>query len=386
MGIPAYFSYIIKTYKKIVKSVNDCNEHFDSLYMDCNSIIYDVAHSIETQDADAELIIIQKVIEKIDDYILLINPSNTIFIAFDGVAPFAKMEQQRSRRYKGWYTNNILDDKTNIKWNTTNITPGTIFMNKLMSHISLFFKHREQTYKVKNIIVSTSHDPGEGEHKLFQHMRDNNSINENVIVYGLDSDLIMLSLFHRDLFKNIYIFREAPEFLKHSIQITFDPSNPNEAFLIDIDILSSSILSEMNCKFPDKHRIYDYIFLCFFLGNDFLPHFPAMNIRTHGIQVLLDIYRLYIGNKPDNFIISKKTENQQIQWNNVSKVIKEISRNEHQLLLNEYSVRDKWDSKKWKCNGDENFENLLLNSPVIYRQEERYICPTEKFWEERYYK
>ena len=126
---------------------------------------------------------------------MLVKPSNTIFIAFDGVAPFAKMEQQRNRRFKTSYLSKIL--KSNDKWNTVNITPGTKFMDKLMIEIETYFLNKENKYKVNHIIVSTSRECGEGEHKLFHHMRENTNINENVIVYGLDADLIMLSIFHK---------------------------------------------------------------------------------------------------------------------------------------------------------------------------------------------
>jgi 5'-3' exonuclease len=68
--------------------------------MDCNSIIYDSLREIECEDSNLETILIEKVIQKIVYYIEFIHPTTTVFIAFDGVAPFAKMDQQRNRRYK----------------------------------------------------------------------------------------------------------------------------------------------------------------------------------------------------------------------------------------------------------------------------------------------
>jgi len=377
MGIPSYFSYVIKNHRNIVKRLRGSNINFHNLYMDCNSIVYDVVHSLDSIDENTDDIIIKMVLEKIDKYIFTVRPSNTIFIAFDGVAPFAKMEQQRTRRFKSWFMNKALNQ--NDKWNTAKITPGTEFMKKLTEKLKIHFEYQQTKYGVKNLLLSSSNEAGEGEHKLYSHMRKNADIKSNTIVYGLDSDLIMLSIFHRELFQNIYIFREAPEFLKSSIPIVYEEKN--EPFLLDIDYLIRSILAEMNCKNFDNHRIYDYVFLCFFLGNDFLPHFPALNIRTHGITILLEIYRMFIGNLPEVFFISR---NKEIKWGVVHNFITHIAKNEHQLLIEEYFVREKWDSKKW--NKDVEMEELLLNAPVIYREVEKYICPYEKFWQERYYK
>jgi 5'-3' exonuclease len=355
---------------------------FDNLYMDCNSIIYDIVHALEKDDTVYENIekqIICMVVDRINEYINIIKPSNTIYIAFDGVAPFAKMEQQRSRRYKSFFVNNILNKKT--KWDTANITPGTDFMNTMSKVLNSYYQSNKSDFNVKNIIISASDEIGEGEHKLFSHMRQNPDMNQNTAVYGLDSDLIMLSIFHKEYFNNIYIFREAPEFLKSSIPIVFDKNRVNEPFLVDVDYLIKSILAEMDCNAYDPHRIYDYVFLCFFLGNDFLPHFPAMNIRTHGITILLELYRMYVGNLNNVYFISKEKK---IKWNVVYNFIKHVSKNEHQLLLEEYDVREKWDTRYWKKDGE--MEELLMNAPVIYRGEEKYIDPNETHWEDRYYK
>jgi 5'-3' exonuclease len=56
-----------------------------------------------------------------------VNAPN-VFVAFDGVAPLAKMKQQKQRRYKSYLLRTLLKKKT---WNTNAITPGTPFMNDL---------------------------------------------------------------------------------------------------------------------------------------------------------------------------------------------------------------------------------------------------------------
>lgn len=402
MGIPSYFSYIIKNYSNIIRNLGYFKNYsmfsFQHLYMDCNSIIYDAVRSTEAEyienhkdvfkndsTIEFESDVIKQVINNVDAYIRTIQPTNTAFIAFDGVAPFAKMEQQRTRRYKSHYMSTInfdTSDSSNKKWNTSAITPGTKFMEKLSIAMENSFRGMELRYKVKNIIVSCSNEHGEGEHKLFEHCRLKSTVRDNVAVYGLDADLIMLSIFHCKYAKNIYVFREAPEFLKSSIPIKVR-GEKNEPYFLDISLLSNGIMEEMKCKYPDKHRINDYIFLCFFLGNDFLPHFPAMNIRTHGIQALLDIYRLQIGNYPDRFFISMSGE---IVWKNVGIFVNEIAKNEHEFLMNEYFVRNKWDKKYFPDKTPKEREELLTNVPVIFRSEEKYICPEEPMWESRYYK
>ena len=401
MGIPSYFSHIIRTYSNIVRNLRffktQPSFQFDHLFMDCNSIVYDAVHSFDTQvnsglissDADLDTLIINYVIRKIDEYISIIQPTKTIYIAFDGVAPFAKMDQQRTRRYKSNFMSNIhfgtdAESSAKFAWNTSAITPGTAFMDKLTNNINYYFKNSEPNYKVTAVITSCANDPGEGEHKLYHYIRSNNLINDNIAVYGLDSDLIMLSIFHLDYCNNIYIFREAPEFLKNSIPIESRGDNDKEPHFLDIRLLSTSILSTMNCEDQCPDRIHDYVFICFLLGNDFLPHFPAMNIRTHGINVLLDMYRFYIGNHPDRFLVSCKTG--KIYWKNLSLLINEISKKEHEFLTNEYFVRDKLDHRKFPETTPAEKEQAFVNAPILYRQDEKYICPSENNWEDRYYK
>ena len=102
MGVPSYFTFIVKNHSNIIKKISSNTIQVNNLYLDCNSIIYDAVHNIDfTKLIETDMItIIRAVCVKIEEYINLLKPDNTIYIAFDGVAPFAKLEQQRSRRYK----------------------------------------------------------------------------------------------------------------------------------------------------------------------------------------------------------------------------------------------------------------------------------------------
>lgn len=422
MGIPSYFSYIVKNHPKIIKRFYKNVLSVDNLYLDCNSIIYD-AYSKLTFDKLTEsvsLTIINAVIKKIEEYLEIIAPKKTVIIAFDGVAPVAKLEQQRSRRYKSWYQNNVsrsIFGKVDPDvWNTAAITPGTIFMgelNKMVSeHFSKdFWKKSEskdfwkKSELLLNIIVTGSDQPGEGEHKLFEYIRLNSEkhLKETTVIYGLDADLIMLSINHLPVCNNIYLFRETP----HFIQSINSELEPDANYFLDIPELTQTIIQYMNSSSSSSSsskedtnlaKVYDYIFLCFFLGNDFMPHFPALNIRTGGIDKMLNAYRATI--KPTEYLI---TGTNLINWNNVRKLVTYLAKLEETFIINEHKSRDNKekyskqvyngfkekeihkitpDSEKEKEEKFRQFEATPLNE----RELEKYINPYKPYWQTRYYR
>ena len=129
MGIPSYFSYIIKNYTNIIRKLPEIKSlnQIHHLMMDCNSIIYDAYRILETQHkinpvdkSTVESFLIKQVLDKIHGYIQFIEPTNSVFITFDGVAPFAKMSQQKTRRYKSEFSK-ITDQQTSGLCNCGNI-------------------------------------------------------------------------------------------------------------------------------------------------------------------------------------------------------------------------------------------------------------------------
>jgi len=105
MGIPSYFRHLCQNYPHVIQAWE--NQHVHNLYLDSNSIIYDSMRLIEYNgnDRDFEERLIQKVCETIDTYLVEIRPTEEVYICFDGVAPVAKLEQQRDRRFNASFMN-----------------------------------------------------------------------------------------------------------------------------------------------------------------------------------------------------------------------------------------------------------------------------------------
>jgi len=390
MGIPSYFSYIVKNHPAIIKKYIKNVLIVDNLYLDCNSIIYDAYYNLDfdkTTD-NVSKTIIQNVISKIEHYIKTVEPTKTVIIAFDGVAPVAKLEQQRLRRYKSDYQNEIVNGifKTKKKsWDTTAITPGTQFMTELNETVfKAFNQQKTLDMGLQNIIVSGSNQVGEGEHKIYDFIRKNTQkhLYETTVIYGLDADLIMLSLNHLPISPKIYLFRETPNFIQ-SIDSSLEPEAD---YFLDIPELSIAIMNYMNNGLMFTHdiqrnKMYDYIFLCFFLGNDFLPHFPALNIRTGGIDKLLNAYKATIG-LTDECI----TDGNVIYWKNLRKIIQFLANLEEQYIITEDRSR-KYKEQRGMANTtpEEKFRHFE-NTPIHERELEKYINPTKSYWQKRYYK
>jgi len=331
--------------------------------------------------------IIKQVCLKIEYYIRLIAPTHNVLIAFDGVAPVAKLEQQRSRRYKSAYQNQltkqIFKNKEPDPWNTSAITPGTKFMNDLSDYIKTYFNDSKRC-NVISIINSTSDIYGEGEHKIFEYIRSNPDIhkNETTVIYGLDADLIMLSINHLSFCPNIYLFRETPHFIQ-SIDSSLEP---DENYLLDIPLLTDKIIQYMNhnniiTQNQKNNKIYDYIFLSFFLGNDFMPHFPSVNIRTGGMDKMLNAYRETIG-KTDQVL----TDGKKIYWNNVRKLVQVLANQEESYLKEEYKLRDKKEKINYQTDTPENIFKKFEAIPTYEREIEKYINPFQDYWQTRYYR
>jgi|SaaInlStandDraft_4_1057021.scaffolds.fasta_scaffold03969_2 5'-3' exonuclease len=314
MGVPGFFAWLVRKYKTRKIIIYEVDNDIDILYIDANCLFHPQCFKVLDMNPDWEdseklqKKMMKRIIEYIKFLIEYVNPTKKVYIAVDGVAPIAKINQQRQRRFRSKLDNDVqrsikeeFGQKLPNFWSNSAITPGTEFMEKLHMELIKFGK----TYKDIEIIISSYHTPGEGEHKLFDDIRTRSTSHkdENYAVYGLDADLIFLSLASAK--KNIYLLREVVKLGKlgkERSDFLADKSDVVEEMnYVDIDVLHNVLKEELCTQLEEKMRFYpkslnelnivnDFIFVCYFLGNDFLPHLPSVNIKHNGLDVILDCY------------------------------------------------------------------------------------------------
>ena len=215
MGIPSYYRKLIRSHKGLVRKSHPGT--VDWLWMDFNCLIY---HCLRRPDlrpypgSAGRLEWEREFIQAIQTYtkkvVGEVRPTKGVYIAIDGVVPMAKMRQQRLRRFKSaWLTEHGLAEGQMAgieRWDTNAITPGTEFMRSLRLALE------KEVGRHKGWRLSSSDEPGEGEHKVMAEIRS--VTGGSHAVYGLDADLIVLSLLTQDTKKegmSIHLFREEVE-------------------------------------------------------------------------------------------------------------------------------------------------------------------------------
>ena len=317
MGVPSLFRNVFKNNQKCCSSINESN--VDHLYFDFNCLIHQCHQKLtiesETSSRDIEEELITSIIEY-TTYIItsVVKPTKLVYIAIDGPIPMGKIMQQRSRRYKkiadDFHIKKIKDKKgiTNHNiFNSNKITPGTIFMTKLCNriknliHLGAFSSHINNKEKSFTVFFSDSNHPGEGEHKIMNFMKNTN-YKPSIIIYGLDADLIILSMLYDN--NNIKLLRET-DHLSNDIK-DFFPSS--DYIYVSINEYVMGLFEDYKLKSFDKQNIIkDIIFFSFFGGNDFVEPFINTKIRERdNYSKIFNIYTKILFSKQKYLIYNNE--------------------------------------------------------------------------------
>ncbi|KAH6971880.1 hypothetical protein BKA56DRAFT_677938 [Ilyonectria sp. MPI-CAGE-AT-0026] len=374
MGIPAAFRWFSNKYPKIISPViedqpitmedgstipvdttrpNPNGEELDNLYLDMNGIVHPCSHPEDRPAPKDEEEMMLEVFRYTDRVVNMVRPRKILMIAVDGVAPRAKMNQQRSRRFRsaqeaqekeadkqeliklmkqqngGSLPAESMESATKKAFDSNSITPGTPFMDTLALSLRYWCQYKLNTdpgWAKLKVIISDATVPGEGEHKIMDFVRSQRASpdhdpNTRHVIYGLDADLIMLGLathepHFRVLREDVFFQDSKARVCKLCGQKGHEARNcrgevkPKEGefgekddalalkpfIWLHVSVLREYIAAELAIpglpfRFDLERAIDDWIFLCCFVGNDFLPHLPALEIRDHGIDTLTTIWK-----------------------------------------------------------------------------------------------
>lgn len=435
MGVPAFFRWLSEKYPRILQDIleervklvsgqgstripfdstrpNPSGLECDNLYVDMNGIIHPCSHPEQGPQPKTEEEMYENVCLYVDRLFRVMRPRKLLYLAIDGVAPRAKMNQQRARRFRSAQEarenheveQNVRDELTKMgqkvppakkAWDSNVITPGTPFMLRLSEYVRFYIRKRISSNKAWQrirVIFSDASVPGEGEHKIMSHIRLQRSqpgYSPNLvhILHGLDADLIMLALATHET--HFYISREEVLFgrksqeenEKRQVETMFREKQraldeeAGEAAMqllenkqkplvrVSIPILREYLANEFACCItpgripfqPSLERLIDdIVFLCFFVGNDFLPHLPSLDIRVGALDFLFNVYKRILPTLGDYIT----NHGGQVNLSHVDVILAEVGSIEdyvfsmkHENELREQERREQLKGRKKVANG-----------------------------------
>ena len=280
MGIPSYYRKLIQKYPGIVRQ-SPPNDASILLY-DFNCLIYRCIRAPGMPEADPSSIdeweeaLLKEVRRTTKEVWSAAGRPRTVFIAVDGVVPMAKIRQQRVRRFKSAWLRRTVGGTSG--WDSNAITPGTRFMEKLTAELKSLVKEQGRNWELSSV-----DEPGEGEHKIMQWLRNQKAPKGTAMIYGLDADLILLSMLtSAQTGIPMALFREKQEF---GGQMSMSSDGVQEYSTFDIDEFQKKI------GVDGVEDLKNYVCLMSLMGNDFLPHSLTHSLKDDGHDCIMDAFK-----------------------------------------------------------------------------------------------